>query len=95
MVCGPEAPLVDGLTDSLNAAAIPCFGPSASAARLEGSKTFMKDLCAKYAIPTAAYAAFTDPLKAKAYITQQGRLHSSTSHLNVSRFWSSKPTETY
>jgi phosphoribosylamine--glycine ligase len=72
VVCGPEAPLVDGLADSLNAAGVPCFGPSASAARLEGSKGFLKDLLAKYDIPTAKYARFTDPAAAKAYITTQG-----------------------
>lgn len=66
VVVGPEAPLVDGLADSLSAAGVPVFGPSKSAARLEGSKAFMKDLCAKYEIPTAEYAKFTDAAKAKA-----------------------------
>lgn len=60
VVVGPEAPLVAGLADSLKAAGIPVFGPSAKAARLEGSKAFMKDLCAKYKIPTARYGRFTD-----------------------------------
>lgn len=49
------------------------FGPSAAAARLEGSKSFMKDLCAKYNIPTGQHAAFTDAAEAKAYITEQVR----------------------
>ena len=47
------------------------FGPSAAAAQLEGSKKFMKDLCAKYNIPTGRHAAFTDAARAKAYITEQ------------------------
>ncbi len=47
------------------------FGPTAAAARLEGSKTFMKNLCAKYDIPSAAYATFTEPSEAKDYILQQ------------------------
>lgn len=47
------------------------FGPSAAAAQLEGSKSFMKDLCAKYNIPTGQHAAFTDAAEAKAYITEQ------------------------
>lgn len=72
VVVGPEAPLVDGLADSLSAAGVPVFGPSKSAARLEGSKAFMKDLCAKYNIPTAEYAKFTDAAKAKAYIESKG-----------------------
>ncbi|MGE0753596.1 MAG: phosphoribosylamine--glycine ligase [Alphaproteobacteria bacterium] len=66
VVVGPEQPLVEGLVDTLEAAGITCFGPSAKAARLEGSKGFMKDLCAKYDIPTAAYGYFhnrTDALK--------------------------------
>jgi phosphoribosylamine--glycine ligase len=55
VVIGPEAPLVDGLADSLRAAGLSVFGPSAAAARLEGSKGFTKDLCARAGIPTAAY----------------------------------------
>ncbi|WP_298335661.1 phosphoribosylamine--glycine ligase [uncultured Erythrobacter sp.] len=55
VVIGPEAPLVDGLADSLSAASIPAFGPSAKAAQLEGSKGFTKDLCARANIPTGGY----------------------------------------
>ena len=55
VVIGPEAPLVDGLADSLRAAGVGVFGPSAAAAQLEGSKGFTKDLCARAGIPTAAY----------------------------------------
>ena len=55
-VIGPEAPLVDGLADSLRAAGVPVFGPGRAAAQLEGSKGFTKDLCARAGIPTAAYA---------------------------------------
>ncbi len=55
VVIGPEAPLVDGLADSLRAAGVPVFGPSKAAARLEGSKGFTKDLCARAGIPTAGY----------------------------------------
>lgn len=58
VMIGPEAPLVEGLTDLLQAENIPVFGPTKSAARLEGSKAFMKELCKKYDIPTAAYARF-------------------------------------
>lgn len=55
VVVGPEAPLVDGLTDSLRAAGFSVFGPSRAAAQLEGSKGFTKDLCARADIPTAGY----------------------------------------
>ena len=55
VVVGPEAPLVAGVADALRAAGIATFGPSAAAARLEGSKGFTKDLCARAGIPTAAY----------------------------------------
>ena len=72
VVVGPEAPLVEGLADTLDANAIPVFGPSAKAAQLEGSKGFMKDLCQKYNIPTAAYARFTGAAEAKAYVQKQG-----------------------
>ena len=71
VVVGPEAPLVDGLVDKLEAAGIKAFGPSAKAAQLEGSKTFMKDILAKYGIPTAAYETFDEPDAAKQYIIKQ------------------------
>lgn len=72
VVIGPEAPLVLGLADKLDAAGIKCFGPSAAAAELEGSKGFMKDIVAKYGVPTAAYGRFTDAEAAKAYIRKIG-----------------------
>ncbi|MCZ6509486.1 MAG: phosphoribosylamine--glycine ligase [Alphaproteobacteria bacterium] len=72
VVVGPEAALVLGLVDRLAEAGIKAFGPTAAAAMLEGSKGFMKDLCAKYAIPTAAYGRFTDAVAAKAHIEQTG-----------------------
>ena len=72
VVVGPEGPLVLGLVDRLAQAGIPAFGPSAAAARLEGSKGFMKDLCARYEIPTAAYARFTEAGAAKTYVASQG-----------------------
>jgi phosphoribosylamine--glycine ligase len=72
VVVGPEAALVLGLVDQLTEVGIKAFGPSAAAAKLEGSKGFMKDLCAKYGIPTAAYGRFTDADTAKTYIEHQG-----------------------
>jgi phosphoribosylamine--glycine ligase len=72
VVVGPEAPLVAGLVDRLEAAGIPAFGPNAAAARLEGSKGFMKDVCAKAGVPTAAYGRFTEADAAKAYIRKMG-----------------------
>lgn len=59
VVVGPEVPLVLGLADKLRAEGIVVFGPSAAAAQLEGSKGFVKDLCAANAIPTAAYRRCT------------------------------------
>ncbi|WP_163269170.1 phosphoribosylamine--glycine ligase [Chelativorans alearense] len=72
VVVGPEAPLVAGLADDLIAAGIPVFGPTAEAARLEGSKGFTKDLCSRYGIPTAAYARFADATHAKDYVRNVG-----------------------
>jgi phosphoribosylamine--glycine ligase len=72
VVVGPEGPLCAGLVDRLDEIGIKAFGPSAAAAQLEGSKGFMKDLCAKYDIPTAAYGRFTEAEAAKAYIREQG-----------------------
>ncbi|MCB2067489.1 MAG: ATP-grasp domain-containing protein, partial [Erythrobacter sp.] len=66
VVIGPEAPLVDGLADSLRAAQIPTFGPSQAAAQLEGSKNFTKALCDRAGIPTAGYVHCTSLEQAKA-----------------------------
>ena len=65
VVVGPEAPLVAGLADDLNAAGIGVFGPSAYGAQLEGSKGFTKDLCAEFNIPTAAYKRYSNAETAK------------------------------
>ena len=72
VVIGPEAPLVAGLADRLAELGIKSFGPSAKAAVMEGSKGFMKDFCARHAIPTAAYGRFTDIAAAKAFVAEQG-----------------------
>jgi phosphoribosylamine---glycine ligase len=72
VVVGPEGPLVLGLVDRLEALNIRAFGPRANAAMLEGSKGFMKDLCARHGIATAAYGRFTDAESAKTYIREQG-----------------------
>ena len=72
VVVGPEAPLVAGLADALNAAGIPVFGPSKAAAQLEGSKVFAKDVMKKYNIPTAAYGVFHKVDEAKEFIGQTG-----------------------
>jgi len=68
VVIGPEQPLVDGLSDMLAAQGIAVFGPSKQAAQLEGSKGFMKAICAKYHIPTAAYGFFTSLSKARVFL---------------------------
>jgi phosphoribosylamine--glycine ligase len=60
VVIGPEAPLVDGLADSLRAAGVSAFGPSKAAAQLEGSKAFTKELCARHNIPTGAFKRVTN-----------------------------------
>ena len=57
---GPEAPLVSGITDAFSAAGLRCFGPSAQAARLEGSKSFSKAFMRRHGIPTADYESFTE-----------------------------------
>jgi len=70
VVIGPEAPLVDGLTDSLRAAGLPVFGPSQAAAQLEGSKGFTKDLCARAGIPTAGYVRTSSLEEARAALAR-------------------------
>ena len=72
VVVGPEAPLVAGLVDRLTGAGITAFGPSAAAAQLEGSKGFMKEMAAKFGVPTAAYGRFTDIEAARAYVRLHG-----------------------
>ena len=67
-VVAPDDPLVLGCVDALEAEGIPCFGPRANAAIIEGSKVFSKDLMKKYDIPTAAYEVFSDPKKALEYL---------------------------
>ena len=72
VVVGPETPLVLGLVDRLESEGIKAFGPSAKAAQLEGSKGFMKDLCAAHNIPTAAYGRFKDLFQALKFIRDRG-----------------------
>jgi phosphoribosylamine--glycine ligase len=64
VVIGPEAPLVDGLADSLRGRGVPVFGPSKAAAQLEGSKAFTKELCERHNIPTAAFKRVTSAAEA-------------------------------
>ncbi|TVS15354.1 MAG: phosphoribosylamine--glycine ligase [Gammaproteobacteria bacterium] len=71
-VVGPEAPLVAGIVDRFTDRGLLCFGPSAEAAQLEGSKAFSKDFLARHGIPTAAYATFEDVDAAEAYVRAQG-----------------------
>lgn len=71
VVIGPEAPLVSGLGDALDTAGIGYFGPTAAAAKLEGSKGYTKDLCAEFDIPTAAYGRFDNAEAAHAYLDRQ------------------------
>ena len=72
VVIGPEAPLVVGVADAVRAAGIPCFGPGAEGAQVEGSKKFSKELMERAGVPTAAYASFTDEAAALAYVRDQG-----------------------
>ena len=72
VMVGPEIPLTLGLVDRLNAIGVSAFGPTKAAAALEGSKGFMKDLCKRAGIPTAAYERFKDAEAAKAYVRAQG-----------------------
>ena len=68
VVVGPEAPLVNGLADALNAAGVKVFGPTKEAAQMEGSKIFAKRLMKKYKIPTADFEVFDDVDAAKNFI---------------------------
>ncbi|URL58376.1 phosphoribosylamine--glycine ligase [Luteibacter flocculans] len=71
-VVGPEVPLVAGVVDRFTQEGLRCFGPTAAAAQLEGSKAFAKDFLARHAIPTAHYAVFTDLAPALAHVRTHG-----------------------
>lgn len=72
VVIGPEAPLVAGAADAVREAGIPCFGPGAEGAQMEGSKLFSKQLMERAGVPTAAYGSFTDEQAALDYVNAQG-----------------------
>ncbi|MFH0899718.1 MAG: phosphoribosylamine--glycine ligase [Pseudomonadota bacterium] len=72
VVVGPEAPLVAGLADGLQAAGIPCFGPVSKAAKLEGSKAFAKQFCARHRIPTAEFVVCSSLAEVEAAIARLG-----------------------
>ena len=71
-IVGPEAPLVGGVVDAFHEAGLRCFGPTAGAAQLEGSKAFTKDFLRRHGIPTAAYETFTVAEQAADYIRAMG-----------------------
>ena len=71
-IIGPEAPLVKGIVDNFNNAGLSCFGPTADAAQLEGSKSFTKDFLQRHKIPTADYKTFSESEKAIDYIHSKG-----------------------
>ena len=71
-IVGPEAPLVAGIVDRFQALGLPCFGPTAEAAQLEGSKAFTKDFLRRHGIPTASYQNFTELEPALDYIRERG-----------------------
>ncbi|MFG1607249.1 phosphoribosylamine--glycine ligase [Actinoplanes sp. NPDC049265] len=72
VVIGPEAPLVAGVADAVRAKGIACFGPSAAAARLEGSKEFAKSVMAAASVPTARYRACSSPDEVSAALAEFG-----------------------
>jgi phosphoribosylamine--glycine ligase len=71
-IIGPEAPLVDGIVDYFTERGLRCFGPSAAASQLEGSKAFTKDFLARHNIPSGSYGNFTELEPALDYLRQQG-----------------------
>lgn len=71
-IVGPEAPLVAGVVDLFRKRGLDCFGPTAGAAQLEGSKAFTKDFLARHKIPTADYQNFTEIEPALAYLQEKG-----------------------
>ena len=72
VVPGPELPLTLGVVDAMQEAGIPCFGPSAACAKLEGSKSFAKEVMQKAGVPTAAAGVFTSRAEAEAFVEKHG-----------------------
>ena len=72
VVPGPEAPLVAGIADAMEAVGIACCGPTRAAAQLEGSKTFSKEICDAVSIPTALWERFDDAEAARAFVRRRG-----------------------
>jgi len=72
VVPGPETPLIAGIADAMGLAGIACCGPSAAAARIEGSKSFTKELCDAAAIPTALWERFDDAQAAREFVRRRG-----------------------
>ncbi len=72
VIPGPETPLVKGITDACSTAGVPCFGPDAYAAQLEGSKSFAKNIMRESGVPTADFAVFTEPEDARKYLRAHG-----------------------
>ncbi|MCI0452127.1 MAG: phosphoribosylamine--glycine ligase [Candidatus Latescibacteria bacterium] len=71
-VVGPEAPLLAGIVDRFRDAGLSCYGPTAAAARLEGSKAFAKDFMRRHGVPTGAFATFDDAARARSYARSLG-----------------------
>src|SRR5690606_16364258 len=71
-VCGPEAPLADGIADQFTRSGIPLFGPTAGAARIEASKAWSKRLMADAGVPTAFFETFSDAADAADFIRERG-----------------------
>ena len=71
-IVGPETPLVNGIVDHFNTCGLSCFGPSAAASQLEGSKVFTKNFLKRHKIPTAGFRSFSDVDPAIAYIRNKG-----------------------
>jgi phosphoribosylamine--glycine ligase len=90
VVVGPEAPLVDGLADAMRDAGLVCFGPSASAARLEGSKAFAKEIMEAAGVPTAAHRVVGTVEEGLAAITSYPAVIKATAWRRA-RAWSSPP----
>src|ERR1700712_311591 len=72
VIPGPEAPLVAGITDAMQAVGIACCGPTRAAAQLEGSKTFTKEIADAASIPTALWERFDDATAARAFVRKRG-----------------------